>query len=71
MEWAIEVALETGKPVGATMCIGPTGDENQVPVGECAIRFPTCLNGLFMIKYNNCIQSFAGSQPRQNISENL
>ena len=38
MEWAIEVALETGKPVAATMCIGPCGDEAGTPVGECAIR---------------------------------
>jgi len=38
MEWAIEVALETGLPVGATMCMGPKGDESGVSVGECAIR---------------------------------
>lgn len=38
MEWAIEVALETGKPVAATMCMGPAGDEEGVTVGECAIR---------------------------------
>ena len=28
MEWAIEVALETGKPVAATMCMGPAGSDN-------------------------------------------
>lgn len=38
LEWAIEVAKETGKPVAATMCMGPTGDETGVPVAECAIR---------------------------------
>ena len=38
MEWAIEVALETGKPVAANMCMGPTGDEEGVTVGECAVR---------------------------------
>jgi len=38
MEVAIEVALETGKPVGACMAIGPKGDENYVSVQECAIR---------------------------------
>ena len=38
MEWAIEVALEYGIPVAATMCIGPGGDESGVGVGECAVR---------------------------------
>jgi len=38
MEWAIEVALEYGIPVAATMCIGPVGDESGVAVGECAVR---------------------------------
>jgi len=38
MEWAIEVALEYGLPVGATMCMGPGGDESGVSVGECAVR---------------------------------
>ena len=38
MEWAIEVALEFGLPVAATMCIGPLGDESGVGAGECAVR---------------------------------
>ena len=38
MEWAVEVALEFGLPVAATMCIGPGGDEGGVSVGECAVR---------------------------------
>ena len=38
MEWAIELALKYGKPVAATMCIGPTGDGHGVSPGECAIR---------------------------------
>ena len=38
MEWAIEVALEFGLPVAATMCIGPEGDESGRSVGECAVR---------------------------------
>jgi len=38
MEWAIELALEFGLPVAATMCVGPSGDENGVPVGELAVR---------------------------------
>jgi len=28
MEWAIEVGPEYGLPVGATMCMGPGGDES-------------------------------------------
>ena len=38
MEWAIEVAKSYGKPVAATMAIGPNGDEDGVPLGQCAIR---------------------------------
>jgi len=38
MEWAIELALSYGKPVAATMCIGPKGDETGVSVEECAVR---------------------------------
>ncbi len=38
MEWAIELALEYGKPVAATMCMGPKGDGDGVLPGECARR---------------------------------
>lgn len=38
IEWAIELALEYGKPVAATMCMGPKGDAAGVPVAECAVR---------------------------------
>ncbi len=38
MEWAIELALEYGKPVAATMCMGPPGDGDGVDAGECAVR---------------------------------
>ena len=38
MEWAIEVCLETGLPVAASMCIGPEGDLHGVSSAECAVR---------------------------------
>ena len=38
IEWAVKEALETGKPVVASMCIGPYHDLNGVPTGECAVR---------------------------------
>ena len=38
MEWAIELALSYGKPVAATMCMGPTEDGAGVSPGECAVR---------------------------------
>jgi len=38
MEWAIQVCKETGKPVAATMCIGPDGDLHGITTGECAVR---------------------------------
>ena len=37
-EWAAEVLKSTGKPTAITLCIGPHGDKNNVPAGECAVR---------------------------------
>ncbi|KAM8792475.1 betaine--homocysteine S-methyltransferase 1 [Eudromia elegans] len=36
--WAVEVLKESGKPVAATMCIGPEGDMHGVPPGQCAVQ---------------------------------
>ncbi|XP_043448736.1 S-methylmethionine--homocysteine S-methyltransferase BHMT2 isoform X2 [Prionailurus bengalensis] len=36
--WAVEVLKALGKPVAATMCIGPDGDMHGVPPGECAVK---------------------------------
>ncbi|XP_057645893.1 S-methylmethionine--homocysteine S-methyltransferase BHMT2 isoform X2 [Chionomys nivalis] len=36
--WAVEVLREVGKPVAATMCIGPEGDTHDVSPGECAVK---------------------------------
>ncbi|XP_073440258.1 betaine--homocysteine S-methyltransferase 1 isoform X1 [Dendrobates tinctorius] len=36
--WAVQVLKEAGKPVAATLCIGPEGDLNGVCPGECAVR---------------------------------
>uniref|UniRef100_A0A5F9CPN4 Betaine--homocysteine S-methyltransferase n=1 Tax=Oryctolagus cuniculus TaxID=9986 RepID=A0A5F9CPN4_RABIT len=36
--WAVETLKTSGKPVAATMCIGPEGDLHGVPPGECAVR---------------------------------
>ena len=36
-EWAIEVMKELGVPVACTMRVGPTGDFDDVPPGECAL----------------------------------
>jgi len=38
MEWAIELCKSYGKPIAATMAIGPKGDRAGVPAGECAVR---------------------------------
>ena len=38
MEWAIEHAKTYGKPVAATLCVGPNGDEDGITLGECAVR---------------------------------
>ncbi|XP_006626786.3 betaine--homocysteine S-methyltransferase 1 [Lepisosteus oculatus] len=37
-EWAVQVLNTSGKPVAATLCIGPEGDLNGVSCGECAVR---------------------------------
>ncbi|RLV98630.1 hypothetical protein DV515_00010646 [Chloebia gouldiae] len=36
--WAVEVLKESGKPVAATMCIGPEGDMHGVSPGQCAVQ---------------------------------
>lgn len=36
--WAVQVLKATGKPVAATLCIGPEGDMHGVSPGECAIH---------------------------------
>lgn len=36
--WAVEVLKATGKPVAASLCIGPQGDMHGVSPGECAVR---------------------------------
>lgn len=38
MEWVIECIKKYGKPVAATLCIGPSGDAAGVSPGECAVR---------------------------------
>jgi hypothetical protein len=37
-EWAVQTLKETGKPVAASMCIGPDGDMHGVTPGDCAVR---------------------------------
>uniref|UniRef100_A0A8C6UN78 Betaine-homocysteine methyltransferase n=1 Tax=Neogobius melanostomus TaxID=47308 RepID=A0A8C6UN78_9GOBI len=37
-EWAVQVLKTSGKPVAASLAIGPEGDLHGVSVGECAIR---------------------------------
>lgn len=37
-EWAVQVLKTTGKPVAASLCIGPEGDLNGVSPGECGVR---------------------------------
>lgn len=37
-EWAVQALKATGKPVAATLCIGPEGDLNGISPGECGVR---------------------------------
>lgn len=57
--WAVEVLKESGKPVAATMCIGPEGDMHGVTPGECAVKLvkagnsdPQCDKQLLLMKFN-------------------
>ncbi|XP_038071969.1 betaine--homocysteine S-methyltransferase 1-like [Patiria miniata] len=36
--WAVEELKKTGKPVAATLCIGPEGDLHGVSAGDCAVQ---------------------------------
>lgn len=45
--WAVEVLKESGKPVAATMCIGPEGDMHGVPPGQCAVQLVKAGKNLF------------------------
>ena len=35
----ITIPLSYGKPVAATMCIGPKGDQDGVSAAECGVRY--------------------------------
>uniref|UniRef100_A0A3B4YMN1 Betaine--homocysteine S-methyltransferase 1-like n=1 Tax=Seriola lalandi dorsalis TaxID=1841481 RepID=A0A3B4YMN1_SERLL len=37
-EWAVQVLKTSGKPVAASLCIGPEGDMHGISPGECAVR---------------------------------
>lgn len=37
-EWAVQVLKTSGKPVAATLSIGPEGDLHGVSAGDCALR---------------------------------
>lgn len=36
--WAVEVLKESGKPVAASLCIGPDGDMHGNSPGDCAAK---------------------------------
>ena len=38
IEWAIEHVKTYGKPVAATICVGPNGDEDGIPLGKDLFR---------------------------------
>ena len=45
-EWAVQVLKTSGKPVCASLCIGPDGDLNGVSPGDCAVRLVKAGMGL-------------------------
>ena len=57
MEWAIEVCKESGKPVAASMCIGPEGDLHGTSTGDCAVRMAKAGMRSFMSMHNTAFLS--------------
>ena len=37
-EWAVETLKKTGKPIIASLCVGPDGDHHGISTEECAVR---------------------------------
>ena len=78
MEWAIEEVKSYGKPVAATMCIGPNGDEDGVPLNECAVRMAkagadwiglNCLFDPFIML--DCMKSMKTALEKENLNSFL
>lgn len=55
-EWAVDVLKSTGKPVAATLCIGPEGDLNGVSPGECGVRLVKAGMNKIQILHDNVYQ---------------
>ena len=83
-EWVVEVMRATGKPTAITMCIGPPGDTNNVPPGECAVRLArkgnldcsvhrSCLFRTFSLRHRRRCLTLAcvqtSSLPQENSEE--
>jgi len=69
VEWAIAVCKESGKPVAATMCIGPEGDLSGVSAAECAIRMARA--GADLVGVNCHFDPFVALQTLRNMKEGL
>lgn len=50
-EWAVHVLKATGKPVAASLCIGPMGDMHGVSPGDCAVRLVKAGTFLFCLVF--------------------
>ena len=51
-EWAVETLKKIGKPVMASLCVGPDGDHNGTSIEECAVRLIKA--GLWIEDMYNC-----------------
>uniref|UniRef100_A0A3B4ZS28 Betaine--homocysteine S-methyltransferase 1-like n=1 Tax=Stegastes partitus TaxID=144197 RepID=A0A3B4ZS28_9TELE len=57
-EWAVQVLKTTGKPVAATLCIGPEGDLNGVSPGDCAVRLVKAESGANSLVFSGFFSVF-------------
>jgi len=69
MEWAIEVCLESGKTVAASMCVGPEGDLHGVSVEECAVRMAKA--GAHVVGVNCHFDPFVSLAAMKRMKEGL
>ncbi|KAJ8263091.1 hypothetical protein COCON_G00155480 [Conger conger] len=68
-EWAVQVLVSSGKPVGATLCISPEGDQNRVSPGDCAVRLAKA--GASMVGVNCHLDPTCGLKTVRKMKDGL
>lgn len=69
-EWAVQVLKATGKPVAASLCIGPMGDMHGVSPGECAVRLVKA-GAYFLLTFKKCLGLLLIQYVKRFVSEHV